>query len=77
MQNALFSKISLEFGNRKFSTQNEVKHSFHHRVVFFQQILMQNVFVSTISLQFGKRKFSTQNEVEDSFQQRSVFFEQI
>ena len=45
IQNGFLSKISLSFGKRKFSTQNDVKHSFQHRIVFFQQIWCKTHFL--------------------------------
>ena len=57
MQNVLFSKISFQFGKKKFWTQNEVEHSFQQRVVFFEEISCKTQLSERYPHNLGKGSF--------------------
>ena len=62
MQNALFSKISVEFGKRKFSTQNEVKDSFQQRFVFLEKIAFKTHILARYSYNLAQSSFFTEQQ---------------
>ena len=77
MQKALLRKKFLSFGKRKFPTQNEVRHSFQHGALFFEQIWWKTHFLARYPYNLENREFLTQNDAKHRFQQRVIFFERI